>query len=75
MRDEQKLSRGVYFEVLYLAFVVCLTSYFVLINLSIIHVMSTGCAFVKYPSRDMAMAAVNALSGIFTMKVNIPTFN
>jgi CUG-BP- and ETR3-like factor len=30
--------------------------------------LSRGCAFVKYPSRDMAMAAVNALSGIFTMK-------
>lgn len=29
---------------------------------------SRGCAFVKYPSRDMANAAVNALSGIFTMK-------
>ncbi|KAH9304155.1 hypothetical protein KI387_008559, partial [Taxus chinensis] len=29
---------------------------------------SRGCAFVKYPSREMAMAAMNGLSGKYTMK-------
>uniref|UniRef100_A0A0D6QZ98 Flowering time control protein FCA n=1 Tax=Araucaria cunninghamii TaxID=56994 RepID=A0A0D6QZ98_ARACU len=29
---------------------------------------SRGCAFVKYPSKEMAMAAMNALSGKHTMK-------
>lgn len=28
-----------------------------------------GCGFVKYAQRDMALAAINALNGIFTMRV------
>lgn len=28
-----------------------------------------GCGFVKYSHRDMALAAINALNGIFTMRV------
>ncbi|KAK6930307.1 RNA recognition motif domain, partial [Dillenia turbinata] len=29
---------------------------------------SRGCGFVKYSQRDMAMAAINALNGIYTMR-------
>lgn len=29
---------------------------------------SRGCGFVKYSNRDMAMAAINALNGIYTMR-------
>jgi len=28
---------------------------------------SRGCAFIKYPQREMAQAAINALNGLYTM--------
>jgi len=28
-----------------------------------------GCGFVKYSYRDMALAAINALDGLYTMRV------
>lgn len=31
--------------------------------------LSEGCGFVKYYQRDMAQAAINALNGIYTMRV------
>ena len=30
-----------------------------------------GCGFVKFSNREMAMAAINALNGIYTMKVSL----
>ncbi|KAL8466419.1 hypothetical protein ACS0TY_035495 [Phlomoides rotata] len=34
---------------------------------------SRGCGFVKYYQRDMAQAAINALNGIYTMRVQLNT--
>lgn len=33
-------------------------------------IVSEGCGFVKYSQRDMALAAINALNGIYTMRVS-----
>jgi hypothetical protein len=32
--------------------------------------MIAGCAFIKYPQREMAQAAINALNGTYTMPVS-----
>jgi hypothetical protein len=32
--------------------------------------MIAGCAFIKYPQREMAQAAINALNGNYTMPVS-----
>lgn len=34
-----------------------------------------GCGFVKYSNREMALAAINALSGKFTMRVSSLSFH
>lgn len=43
--------------------------FFLFLILSLI--LSQGCGFVKYSHRDMALAAINALNGIYTMRVSI----
>ena len=35
---------------------------------------SEGCGFVKYSHRDMALAAINGLNGIYTMRVRSACF-
>jgi hypothetical protein len=48
---------------------------FIVFSLFITHVFVSfyfeGCGFVKYSHRDMAVAAINALNGLFTMRVSV----
>lgn len=36
-----------------------------------VQIIFEGCGFVKFSHRDMAMAAINALNGIYTMRVSL----
>lgn len=38
-------------------------------NFNCFFTVSKGCGFVKYARRDMALAAISALNGIYTMRV------
>ncbi|GAY35670.1 hypothetical protein CUMW_017680 [Citrus unshiu] len=67
MRDELKQSRASivcpHFFIWKL-FSSCWFFLFLILSL----ILSQGCGFVKYSHRDMALAAINALNGIYTMR-------
>lgn len=46
-------------------------AYYVVVTDVFVSFYFEGCGFVKFSHRDMAVAAINALNGIYTMRVSV----